>query len=123
MPISILAQRNALAAAYATAAPNAGLATADPGTTGTATTELAASGSPAYARKAITGNWATGTASASAVTGSATFDCYAGVTVTHVFVAVSLTRTTADVRDVYDVTDQAFASQGTYTVTFTYTQS
>lgn len=123
MPISILAQRNELASRYALAAPNAGLATADPGTTGTATTELAASGSPAYARKAITGNWATGTASASAVSGSATFDVYSSVTVAFVFVCVSLTRATADVRDVYDVIDQAFSSQGTYTVTFSYTQT
>jgi hypothetical protein len=123
VPISILAQRNDLASRYALAAPNAGLATADPGTTGTATTELAASGSPAYARKAIGGNWAAGTAVASAVTGSATFDCYAGVSVAFVFVCVSAVRATADVRDVYDVTDQQFSSQGTYTVTFTYTQT
>jgi hypothetical protein len=104
-------------------APNGFLATADPGTTGTATTEVTATGSPAYARKAITGNWATGAASASSVTGSATFDVPSGTTVTHAGVAVSATRGTADVRDAGTVPSQAFASQGTYQVTFTYTQS
>lgn len=123
MPIQILAERNSLAAKYATDAPNGCLFNADPGTTGTTTTELPASGSPAYGRKAIGGNWASATASASAVTGSATFDVPAGQTVTHAGVAVSATRGTADLRDYSTVTPQTFASQGTYTVAFTYTQT
>ena len=32
-------------------------------------------------------------------------------------------KTTADVRDSAAITSQAFASQGTFTVTYTYTQS
>lgn len=124
MAISILAQRNALASRYATEAPNGCLFTADPGTTGaTTSTEVTTTGSPAYARKAIGGNWASATASASAVTGTATFDVPSGTTVTHAGVAVSATRGTADLRDSVAITSQAFSSQGTYAVTFTYTQS
>lgn len=122
MAIRVLAQRNALAAQYATVAPNGAVFTADPGTSGTATGE-ATGGSPAYARKAIGGNWATATASASAVTGSATFDIASGQTITFAAVCVSATAGTADVRDSVAVTSQAFASQGTYAVTFTYTQT
>jgi hypothetical protein len=119
MPIRTEAQRNALAAAYGTAAPNGALFTADPGATGAATNELAASGSPAYARKP----WGWSAPAASAITGTATFDVYAGVTTAFVGITVSATRATADVRDTFDAVDQAFASQGTYAVTATYTQS
>jgi hypothetical protein len=91
MAIRVLAQRNALAAQYATASPNGAIFTADPGTSGAATGEVTG-GSPAYARKAITGNWATATASASAVTGSATFDVASGTTVTFAGVCVSAVR-------------------------------
>lgn len=122
MTIRVLAQRNALAAAYATAAPYGTLFSADPGTSGAATNELTG-GSPAFARKTIGGNWATSTASASAVTGSATFDVASGLTVAYAGVAVTVTLTTADVRDSVSVPSQAFASQGTYTVTYTYTES
>jgi dihydroxyacetone kinase len=122
MAIRVLAQRNSLAAQYATAAPNGCVFTADPGTGGNATGEVSG-GSPAYARKAIGGNWATATASASAVTGTATFDIPASTTVTYAGVAVSATATTNDVRDSVAVTSQTFASQGTYAVTYTFTQS
>lgn len=119
MAIRNLTQRNAMATAYGAAAPYGALFTADPGTADAATNELAASGSPAYARKAI--SW--GAASASVITGAPTFDCYSGVTVAFVGVCVSSVRATADVRDSYDIVDQAFSSQGTLTVTFTYTQA
>lgn len=122
MPIRTLAQRNALAAQYATAAPNSTLFSADPGTAGAATNELTG-GSPAFARKAIGGSWATATPSASAVTGTATHDVASGSTVAYAGVCVSLTLTTADVRDSVAVTPQAFSSQGTYAVTYTYTQT
>ncbi len=46
MAIATLAQRNALASAYATAAPNGALFSADPGTTGSVTGEITG-GSPA----------------------------------------------------------------------------
>lgn len=121
--VAIAAQRTALASRYALEAPNGALFTADPGTTGSATTEVPATGSPAYARKALTGNWATGTASAGAISGSATFDVPAGTTITHFGPTVGAVRATADVRDVVAVTNQPFASQGTYTITPTYTQS
>lgn len=118
MAIQILAQRNAMATAYGVAAPNGALFTADPGTSGTVTGECTG-GSPAYARKAI--SW--GAPSASAVTGAPTFDVASGTTVTFAGVTVSATAGTADLRDKVAVTSQAFASQGTYVCTFTYTQT
>lgn len=118
MAIATLAQRNALATAYGAAAPYGALFTADPGTSGSVTGEVSG-GSPAYARKAM--SW--GSAAASAITGSPVFDVPSGTTVTHFGVCVSGTATTADLRDRVAVTSQAFASQGTYTVTATYTQT
>lgn len=119
MAVRTLAQRNALAARYGVEAPNGALFTADPGTSGSATGEVSG-GSPAYARKAL--SW--GAPSASAITSAATaFDVPASTTVTYFGVTVSATATTADVRDSVAVTSQTFASQGTYTVTATYTQS
>ena len=118
MAIATLAQRNALATAYASAAPDGALFTADPGTSGSATGEVTG-GSPAYARKSC--GW--GSASASVVSGSATFDVPSGTTVTFFGVTASATAGTADVRDRVSITSQAFASQGTYTITPTYTQS
>ena len=118
MAIATLAQRNALATAYASAAPDGALFTADPGTSGSATGEVTG-GSPAYARKSC--GW--GSASASAVSGSATFDVPSGTTVTFFGVTASATAGTADVRDRVSITSQAFASQGTYTITPTYTQT
>lgn len=118
MPIATLAQRNALATAYGTAAPFGAVFTADPGTTGTVTGEVTG-GTPAYARKSM----AWGAASASAIAGAPVFDVPAGTTITHFGVTASGTAGTADLRDRVAVTSQAFASQGTYTVTATYTQS
>ncbi len=118
MPIATLAQRNALATNYGAQAPYGALFTADPGTTGTVTGEVTG-GTPAYARKAL--NW--GAAAASAVTGTATFDVPTGTTITYAGVTVSVTAATADLRDRAAVTSQAFASQGTYALTATYTQS
>lgn len=118
MAIATLAQRNAMATAYGVAAPNGDLFTADPGTSGTVTGECTG-GSPAFARKAM--SW--GAAAASAITGAPVFDVASGTTVTFFGVTVSATLTTADLRDKVAVTSQAFASQGTYTVTATYTQT
>lgn len=75
MPIRTLAQRNALASAYATAAPFGCLFSADPGTAGAATGELTG-GSPVYARVAM----AWGAAANSAVSGSPTFNVASGST-------------------------------------------
>lgn len=118
MAIQILAQRNAMATAYGAAAPYGTIFTADPGTSGTVTGEVTG-GTPTYARKAM--SW--GAAASSAVTGAPTFDVPSGTTVTYFGVCVSSTLTTADLRDKAAVTSQAFASQGTYTVTATYTQT
>lgn len=118
MPIAILAQRNALATHYGSQAPNGTLFTADPGTTGTVTGEVTG-GSPAFARKSM----AWGAASNSAISGTTTFDIPSGTTVTHFGVTVSATLGTADLRDRVAITSQAFASQGTFQITATYTQS
>jgi hypothetical protein len=118
MAIRNLSQRNAMATAYGTAAPYGALFTADPGVADAATNEIAG-GSPVYVRKAV--SW--GAAAASAVTGAPVFDVAAGVTVTYAGVTVGSVKTTADVRDSAAITSQAFASQGTFTVTFTYTQT
>jgi hypothetical protein len=123
MAIRTDAQRKALANQYATAAPYGALFTADPGTTGTATGECTG-GSPAYARKALSWGAATTSGSTAVATSAATaFDVAASTTVTYAGVCVSATAGTADVRDSNTVTSQAFASQGTYTLTATYTQS
>lgn len=118
MAIRVLAQRNALATAYGTNAPNGTVFSADPGTTGAATNELSG-GSPAFARKP----WNWGAASGSAITGSATFDIASGSTAAYVGATVGTVLGTADVRDSAAVTSQAFSSQGTYAVTATYTQT
>lgn len=118
MAIRNVTQRNAMATAYGAAAPYGALFTGDPGVADAATNEVTG-GSPAYARKAL--NW--GTAATSAITGTATFDVPSGTTVTYFGVTVLGTAGVANVRDSVAVTSQAFASQGTYAVTATYTQT
>ncbi|MGV8972188.1 MAG: hypothetical protein ACOH10_07685 [Rhodoglobus sp.] len=118
MAIRNLTQRNAMATAYGVAAPYGAIFTADPGVADAATGE-SVGGTPVYQRKAI--SW--GAAVASAITGAPVFDVAAGQTIIYAGVTVGATKTTADVRDSAAVTSQAFASQGTYTVTFTYTQT
>ena len=118
MAIRNLTMRNALATAYGTNAPFGALFTADPGTGDAATGEVTG-GSPAYARKSMT--W--GAASSGAITGTATFDVPSGITVAYFGVTNTNVAGAATVRDSAAVTSQAFASQGQYTVTATYTQS
>jgi hypothetical protein len=119
MAIAVLAQRNAMATAYGVAAPYGCLFSSDPGTSGTTSGQEITVGSPAYARKAM--SW--GAASASAIVGAPVFDVASGITVTYFGVAVAGTANAADLRDKVAVTSQNFASQGTYTVTATYTQT
>ena len=121
MAIRNVTQRNALANAYGTAAPYGCLFTGDPGTADAATGESVG----VYVRLAIHAAGATWTsgAAASVITGAPVFSVSAGQTITYAGVAVSSVKTTADVRDSAAVTSQAFASAGTYTVTFTYTQT
>lgn len=114
MAIQTVTQRNTLATAYGTAATHAALYTTAPG--GSAGTEVTG-GSPAYARKALT--W--GAASGSVVTVTVTFDVPAGTTVVGAGVHTAITAGTY--LDGGAVTSQAFATQGTYTLTLTYTQA
>lgn len=119
MAIATAVQRTALAQAYVNAAPFGALFTADPGTSGTVVGEVTG-GAPAYARKNMT--W--GTAAASVSTSAATaFDVPASTTVTFFGVCAAGTAGTSDLKDKVAVTSQNFASQGTYTVTATYTQA
>jgi len=104
-----------LAVAYGTNAAYGALYTTAPGST--AGTEPSG-GAPAYARKALT--WAPGTVDG-IVTASATFDVPSGATIVGVGVHTALTG--GAYLDGGTVTSQAFSSQGTYAVTFTYTQS
>jgi hypothetical protein len=115
MAVQTVTMRNTLATAYAAAAAYGALSTTTPSSS--AGTEVTG-GSPAYARKAL--SW--GSASSSAVTATAaTFDVPAGTTVVGFMVYSAVTAGTY--LDGAAVTSQAFASQGTYAVTPTYTQS
>ena len=118
MAIATVTMRNALCTAYSTNGTHGALFTADPGTSGTATGE-STGGSPAYNRKVM--GW--GAAAASAITGAPVFDVASGQTITFFGVCSSITPGAATVLDKVAVTSQAFASQGTYTVTATYTQT
>lgn len=118
MSIAVGAQKDALANAYATAAPYGALFTADPGTTGTVTGEVTG-GSPAYARVAMA--WSTASTGAGAVTSSSTYNVPASTTVT--FAGVCSASTGATLRDRAAVTSQTFASQGQYTVSASFTQT
>lgn len=115
MAIQTATQKNTLASAYASAATHAALYTTAPG--GSAGTEPSG-GSPAYARKALSwGSPTNGVISASAVV----FDVPSGTTVVGAGVHTAITAGTY--LDGGSVTSQAFASQGTYTLTVTYTQT
>lgn len=111
------AQREATAIDFGNDATHAALFTADPGTSGTASNEVSG-GSPAYARKAI--SWTAGSSDGS-VTAQVVFDVPAGTTITHA--AVCSASSGATVLYSFDITDQAFATQGTYTLNLTATVS
>lgn len=107
--------KNFVVDAYRTNATHGALYTTAPGASqGTEVT----GGSPAYARKALT--WGAAAAGVASVT--VTFDVASGVTVVGAGVHNSATVSTAYL-DGASVTSQAFASQGTYQLTFTYTQT
>lgn len=69
-------------------------------------------GSPAYARKAAT--WAAASSSSKALSGTYAFDIPAAFTVKSVGFWTALTNGT--LLGYFDVTDEAFAAQGTYTL-------
>lgn len=114
MAIQTNTQKNTLATAYGTAATHAALYSTVPA--GSAGTELSG-GSPAYARKAI--SW--GAPANGVITANVTFDVPSGVTVAGAGVHTAITAGTY--LDGGSVTSQPFASQGTYTLTLTYTQT
>jgi hypothetical protein len=113
--VQTAAMKNILSDAYKGAATHGALYTTAPGATpGTEVT----GGSPAYARKALTwGASSNGVVSATA----AVFDVPSGTTVVGAGLHSAITAGTY--YDGASVTSQAFASQGTYSVTFTYTQT
>jgi len=113
MAIQTATQKNTVATSYGTAAAWGACYTTAPG--GTQGTEPAG-GSPAYARKALT--W--GSPTNGVITATGVFDIPTGATIVGTGVHTALTAGTY--LDGNSVTSQAFASQGTYTVTFTYTQ-
>lgn len=100
--------------ATSTAITHAALHTAVPST---GTPNEVTGGSPAYARKAVTFEAAAGTELAGSldVTAQPVFDVPAGTTVTHVGFWTAVTGGT--LMAYADVTDEAFAAQGTYTLT------
>lgn len=112
MAVQTSAMRDILANAYHSSATYGAVYTTAPGAT--AGTEPSG-GSPAYARKAL--SWAAGNGG----TAAPTFDIPAGVTIVGAGVHSAVTAGTY--YDGVAVTSQAFASQGTYQVTYTYTQS
>lgn len=112
MAIATTALRNTLAGSYASAATYAALYTTAPSST--AGTEVSG-GSPAYARKAI--SWSA--ASNGAITASVVFDVPSGTTVRGV--GIHSAATAGNYLDGVVVSDQAFTSQGTYTVSLSFT--
>lgn len=115
MAILVDSMRQLVANAYGTNATHGALHTAAP--SGQTAGAEVSGGTPAYARKALT--WSSGTTGT--VTASATFDVPASTTVTHTGIWSALTAGTF--RDSAAITSQTFASQGTLTVNYTYTQS
>lgn len=88
----------------------ASLHTASPGSTGT---NEVAGGSPAYARKALT--WDAASGGSKALSNTPLFDVPASTTITHVGLWDAVT--TGNYFGYIDVTDETFAAQGTYQIT------
>lgn len=109
MPLSNNA-KNAMLDELATLAVYASLHTADPGATGA---NEVSGGSPAYARKAITWNAASGGALDN--NANPVFDVPASTTITHVGLWSAVSAGTF--YGSFDITDETFAGQGTYTLT------
>lgn len=115
MAIQTSTMKNTLSDAYKGAATHGALTTTAPG--GTTGTEVSG-GSPAYARKAL--SWGSSTAGVVSAT-AAVFDVPASTTVVGFEVFSAITAGTY--LDGVGITSQTFASQGTYTITPTFTQS
>lgn len=109
--------RSTLANSYASNTPYAALYSTAPGAS--AGTELTG-GSPAYAR--IATSWSTASGTTGVVsTGPHTFNVASGSTVAGAGLHSAVTAGTY--LDGGSLTSQAFASQGTYALTLTYTQT
>ena len=116
LAIQTTTMKNTLSDAYKAAALYGSLHTTS-FNVATGTNEITG-GSPAYARKSL--SW--GASAAGVVSTSATvFDVGSGVTVIGAGIWSAVTAGTY--LDGANVTSQAFASQGTYSVTYTYTQT
>ena len=111
--IQVAATKNTLASAYAGAATYAALYSTVPGAS--AGTELTG-GAPAYARMAL--SWSA--PSNGVITSTVTFNVASGSTVAGAGVYTAQAGTYSDGTG---VTSQTFASQGTYALTLTYTQT
>lgn len=117
MAVQTVTARNSLATAYSTSIGKYGaLSTTAPGSS--AGTEVSG-GSPAYARIAPT--WGTAASSAITTTAALAFNVPASTTV--VGFEFYDAATAGNYLDGCSITSQTFASQGTYSVTPTYTQS
>lgn len=109
MPLNDTA-KNLMLDALAAVAVYASCHTADPGTNGA---NEVTGGSPAYARKSIT--WNAAATGALDDSNAPVFDIPAGTTVAFVGLWSALTNGTF--YGSFDVTNEAFAAQGTYTLT------
>lgn len=114
MPIAVDGTKQSMANHYASLATHGSVHTADPGTTGASEVT---GGSPAYARMPLT--WAFGTTGTA--TSSATFNIPAAITAAWTGLWSALTG--GIFRDKADIVDQAFASQGTLTVNYSFAQT
>jgi hypothetical protein len=115
MAVKTTIELNSLCAKYAADCTHGALTTTAP--TSTSGTEVSG-GSPAYARKPI--SWPGATAGVMTAT-ALVFDVPASTTVVGYENFDALTA--GNYRDGASITSQTFASQGTYTVTPTYTQT
>lgn len=116
MAIQTNTMKNTLASAYAAAATYADLYQTT-GASSTAGTAMSSGGSPAYASKAL--SWGSPTAGVISTTATV-FDVKAGDTVAGFGVKTGAAGTHLDGGP---LTSQAFASQGTYTLTITFTET
>lgn len=119
MAISTNTMKTHLATEYKTRATYAAIYTSAPSSTEGGTEPTG--GSPAYARKALSALW--GTVTNGVVSATVTFDIPTGVTVTHAGVHSAISGTGNFLDGGALSASQNFASQGTYTLTLTYTQS
>lgn len=115
MAIATNTQKQTLATAYGNAAVYASLHTGNPGSTGASEVT---GGSPAYARKALT--WTPGTTGT--VTATVTFDVPTSTTISFAGVWTAVTAGTFLDGGALSA-NQTYASQGTYTLQLTFTET